>query len=385
MQRTTEKGSRGWFSTAEGSIIEYRSTWAAGLPSSPSPLVLIPMPQQTTTALTFGIAARRWSRKGDRMRLLAVSLMVGLAVVAPATAVGQADASPAEMSTEVTDSARDDLFELTISTPRATWAVGEPVEVTGTLAYVGEEPEVSVVGSGRGIVLWGAERLDGSIHAGPGWDIGSLRRYEFATGDVETHTFTKSGDYAADGPDAPFWAAWSFDDHLRPPAGTWRIYALARYGGPGAETDNRLVAEVEISVVGDADMSARDWGPLAVLPGGGAGDAGRGPGVLSIGEHCVTFKADGGEVAVMPIWPADRTTWHPQDRRIVMEQRRYGTTRLSDGDRVMLGGVSLMGDSVQEATRIRAWLDASWVQAPDPSCPTEDLFHVGEVEVLERP
>jgi hypothetical protein len=65
--------------------------------------------------------------------------------------------------------------------------------------------------------------------------------------------------------------------------------------------------------------------------------------------------------------------------------RLAGTTRLPDGDRVLLGGVSLMGDSVFEATRIRAWLDASWVQAPDPSCPSGPLFHVGEVEVLEKP
>jgi hypothetical protein len=68
-----------------------------------------------------------------------------------------------------------------------------------------------------------------------------------------------------------------------------------------------------------------------------------------------------------------------------MEQRRDGTTRLADGDRVMFGGVSLMGGSISEAARIRAWLDASWVQAPDPSCPTEYLFHVAEVEVIERP
>ncbi len=319
------------------------------------------------------------------MRLLAVPLMVVLAVAMPAAVLGQADATPSESPAEVTDTARDALFELTVSTPRATWAVGEPVEVTGTFAYVGEEPKVTVTGSGSGLVFWGAEQLDGPIHAGPFWHL-DLHRYPFEAGDIETHAFSKSGAYAADGPDAPFWIAWFNDYELRPPAGTWRIYALARYGGPGAQRDSRLVAEVEIEVVGDADMStAKDWGPLAVLPGGGAGDAGLGPGVLSIGDDCVTFKSDEGEVAVMPIWPADRTTWHPQDRRIVMEQRRHGTTRLSDGDRVMFGGVSLMGDSVQEATRIRAWLDASWVQAPDPSCPSEALFHVAEVEVLERP
>jgi hypothetical protein len=318
------------------------------------------------------------------MRLLAVPLMVVLAVAMPAAVLGQADATPSETPAEVADTARDDLFELTVSTPRATWAVGEPVEVTGTFAYVGEEPEVTVTGSGSGLVFWGAEQLDGPIHAGPGMHY-DQRRYQFATGDIETHAFTKSGGYVADGPDAPFWIAWFNDYELRPPAGTWRIYALALYGGPGGQQGNKLVAEVEIQVVEDAGKSAGDWGPLAVLAEGGSGDAGLGPGVLSIGDDCVTFKADRGEVAVMLVWPADRTTWHPEDRRIVMDQRRDGTTHLSDGDRVMLGGVPLTQDTPEETERIRSWLDASWVQAPDPSCPRDYLFHVGEVEVLERP
>jgi hypothetical protein len=310
------------------------------------------------------------------MRPITALLAISLVAVLPGAAHGQSDPDP--LGVVLSAGASDHVFELEISAP-ATWTAGEPIEVGGTLAYVGTEPTMTVTGSG--LVFWGAEQLDGPVHAEPGWRP-VARQYDFEVGDVETYTFTKSGGYDASGPDAAFWSAWFDDPELRLPAGTWRIYALARYRLPGASGETELVADVEIEVMDDETASGTDWGPLAVLPEGGAGDAGFGPGILSIGEDCVTLTSSTGENATTLVWPADTTIWRPENQRIVIEQRRYGTTRLSDGDRVMIGGVPLVADTPEYEERLRAWLEASWVQPPRPSCPAE-LFHVGEVRKLE--
>jgi hypothetical protein len=181
------------------------------------------------------------------MRLVSALLAISLVAVVPGTAHGQSDPDP--LGVVLSAGASDHVFELEISAP-ATWTAGEPIDFSGTLTYVGREPTMSVIGSG--LVFWGAEQLDGPIHAEPYWrPIG--RQYDFQAGDVETYTFTKSGSYDADGPDAEFWSAWLDDPELRLPAGTWRIYALARYVLPGASGETELVASVEIEIV-DARM-----------------------------------------------------------------------------------------------------------------------------------
>lgn len=289
------------------------------------------------------------------MRPISALLAISLVAAVPATTLGQSD--PTGLGLELGAGVSDHVFESFISAP-ATGTAGEPVEVGGTFAYVGGEPTVTVTGSGSGLVFWGAEQLDGPIHVEPAWRSG-LRHYDFETGDIETHSFTKGGAFATDGPDAEFWSAWFADPELRLPAGTWRIYALARYGLPGVWGERELIADVEIQIVDDKAASETDWGPLAVLPRGGAGDAGFGPGVLSIGDDCVTLTSDKGENATTLVWPADETTWRPKNQRIVIEQRRYGTTRLSDGDRVMIGGVPLGTDNPEDEEGLREWLDAS--------------------------
>jgi len=126
-----------------------------------------------------------------------------------------------------------------------------------------------------------------------------------------------------------------------------------------------------------------DWGPLAVVSEGGAPDAGLGPGTLSIGADCVTLKGNRAEEGVTLVWPSDETSWRPNERQIVFEYRTNGITRLSDGDRVKFGGMSLEQDTPEVTERISAWLEESWIQPPHPSCPTEHRWHVGEVRVLD--
>ena len=60
-----------------------------------------------------------------------------------ATAVVSASPSALPISEPQIDVARDELFELTLSTPRSVWTAGEPIEIDTTLAYIGSEPEIA--------------------------------------------------------------------------------------------------------------------------------------------------------------------------------------------------------------------------------------------------
>jgi hypothetical protein len=287
---------------------------------------------------------------------------------------------------ELPGSVADDTFELTITTPRMAWSPDEPIEVTTSLAYLGQEPQ-SLSGLGGDIVLFEVEQLDGLIDTdGPPRDTVCGGSHDYAPGDVQAIPFHKSGSWDPGGPLGSFWPDWFDDPELRLPAGTYRIVAHALYGrAPRCDTSAQEAA-VTIEVV-DAVASepAVDWGPLAVISEGGAPDAGLGPGTLSIGPECVTFVGDRGGEGVNLVWPSYQTTWRPARRQIVFEHPVNGTTVLSDGDRVTLGGMGLGGGSPEEADHVVAWLEDIWVQRPDPSCPT-GLWHVGEVlKIVDGP
>jgi hypothetical protein len=301
------------------------------------------------------------------MRALVIALTLTLA--APAVAIAQSD----EEALTIPATVSDDRFELTMVSPKLVWTDKEPIEIGATLAYLGEEP-VTIWHSDQSPVDFALRSIDGPYDTTPVSDL-MCGRSEFGPGGVGLYPFAKSGSYDPQGELGKFWRAWFRQPELLLPVGTYQIIAYAEHGASGCDDIRRLDAALTVEVV-------KDWGPLAVVPEGGAGDAGLGPGRLLLTGECATFRADGGGAEVLLVWPADITEWRPQNWRIVMDQRRYGTTRLSSGDRVMIGGVPLTQDTPEETERIRAWLDASWIQPPDPSCPTEHLFHVGEVRKL---
>ena len=152
-----------------------------------------------------------------------------------------------------TETVTDDVFELTIATPRTTWSADEPIEVGATLTYIGDQPEMTVIGAGSGIVGFGIEQLDGPVDMDPGWRL-SAREYDFAQGDRIEVPFTKSGGFDPDGPMGDFWRAWFDDPELRLPAGSYRLFAVARYDlpalTPGVEVETGV--ELRIEIVDDA-------------------------------------------------------------------------------------------------------------------------------------
>ena len=101
------------------------------------------------------------------------------------------------------ETSADDLFELTITTPRTTWSADEPIEFSATLTYIGEEPAVTVIGAGSGIVGFGVEQLDGPVDTGPPSRETVCGLPEgFAQGDVQAVSFRKSGSWDPQEPPA---------------------------------------------------------------------------------------------------------------------------------------------------------------------------------------
>ena len=127
------------------------------------------------------------------------------------------------------DVARDELFELSISAGRATYAAQEPVEITAALRYVGDAPETTATSFGGGLVAFDIEQLDGPLDQGAGRDS-ICERHVYRRGDVEDVPFQKSGSWSNDDPMAPFWRDFFADPELRLPKGRYRISAVALYG-----------------------------------------------------------------------------------------------------------------------------------------------------------
>ena len=119
-----------------------------------------------------------------------------------------------------------------------------------------------------------------------------------------------------------------------------------------------------------------EWGPLAVMRSTG-GDQALSTGVLRISDRCVLLEGGDGESELL-VWPAGRTRWDP-DRDSIAFTNSDGTRfSLRDGEVLNVGGG---GDSTAESGVSGAeWAESvDWVAAPDPACPMESRWYVGEI------
>ena len=108
------------------------------------------------------------------------------------------------------------------------------------------------------------------------------------------------------------------------------------------------------------------WGPLAVADDDAEGDldAGTGPGRLVVGPRCVTLLQDAGAELTL-IWRSGQTGWDPDADQIVFVDRNAGVLRLSDGERLSLGGAGLADPSSPD----QGAAQPEWLAPPDASCP----------------
>ncbi|GBE24647.1 hypothetical protein BMS3Bbin02_00922 [bacterium BMS3Bbin02] len=123
--------------------------------------------------------------------------------------------------------------------------------------------------------------------------------------------------------------------------------------------------------VGDGSQ----WGPLAVVRGGG-GDEALIEGTIEITDECV-FLDERGELVLL-VWPSDRTEWDESSASIRFSDFDGSTTTFVDGQTVRLGGG---GSSVEEGgLGAEEWVNSiEWMSVPLLSCVTDTRWSVSSV------
>jgi hypothetical protein len=142
---------------------------------------------------------------------------------------------------------RDGQFVLTISSTKARYAVGEPIDIRASFTYEGSSnTRISTAGSGPlgfGIV----EPVQG-LALSPGWRLSCLTQ-EIPPGYSTEKPFGKTGGVDGNDPDHDAKLAFLQDPILRLPVGTWHVYAVAHFSTVECGEDAPdLRAEIEIEV-----------------------------------------------------------------------------------------------------------------------------------------
>jgi hypothetical protein len=143
-----------------------------------------------------------------------------------------------------------------------------------------------------------------------------------------------------------------------------RIVAVGEL--PDDKTHIRAAAWVH-GVSAEAVAAAQTWGPLAVVddPAVGGLDAGNGPGRLVITDRCVYLKGSRGDGDTL-VFRSGQTRWDAKRRQIVYSDRDLGEIRLSNGDRLMLGGYGIGSAASPDNVEVPI---GPWIKEPDASCP----------------
>lgn len=123
--------------------------------------------------------------------------------------------------------------------------------------------------------------------------------------------------------------------------------------------------------------ASADWGPLAVLDDPTAADhldAGNGPGRVRIRQDCVVLRGAGGHEDTLA-WRSGDTRWDAAQQEVVFRDVQAGEIRVSDGDRVTLGGFGFtLGGPVGGPPVV-------WLVPPASTCPTS-IWVVHEIRTL---
>jgi hypothetical protein len=123
----------------------------------------------------------------------------------------------------------------------------------------------------------------------------------------------------------------------------------------------------EAAGAAEAVSAARTWGPLAVVddPGTSGLDAANGPGRLVITDRCVYLQTSRGKGDTL-VFRSGQTRWDAERRQIVYHDRDLGEIRLSNGDRLMLGGYGIGSAASPDNVEVPI---GPWIREPDATCP----------------
>jgi hypothetical protein len=140
-------------------------------------------------------------------------------------------------------------FRLVFELPKDTWRADEAIDGLATLSLV-EGTGIDLGGSGRGLLGFGIDEVNGSRHMGPAWTL-DCHTYRLVRDNPMTSPIRKSGGFSADEPNADFYRSFFADPVVHLPPGDWKITAVASFveGQRCTGQDHLLQASIVIHVL----------------------------------------------------------------------------------------------------------------------------------------
>lgn len=142
--------------------------------------------------------------------------------------IPSAPTGPLLDGTALTGTSEDERFRLTIHADQDRYRAGQQLRVTASLAFLGDEREVAVSGSGTGLVVFGVERDQPQIRIDPA-ATSDCRPSRLRLDTPMEVSFFKTGGYDPAEPLAAFYESYLLPRELRLAAGTWTISAVASF------------------------------------------------------------------------------------------------------------------------------------------------------------
>lgn len=168
-------------------------------------------------------------------RMLAFILAVATALTLAGCGSGEGKEQPAAtMNPKLTErlaspllERKDEYFEMKLQIAQTTYKAGEPINLSATLTYVGEEKSYTVWGSSSAQVVF--TLTDGKNFNMDGASTSDLVPTEFKQGEKVSYPFVKSGGFSSNEPDADFWKSFYAEKELKLPAGTYLVTASCNF------------------------------------------------------------------------------------------------------------------------------------------------------------
>jgi hypothetical protein len=164
---------------------------------------------------------------------------------------GASSTNPPIQAEPISTTDTDGDFRLELVVEQDRYRAGQPIVADAILTYLGPEAELTLRGSGTGLIGFGIGQVDGPIHVNPVFTT-DCAPHQISRDAPLWVEFAKSGSLSNDDPNYAFYTGYLADGLLRLPPGRWRITAGAGFtaGGDdcGAGDAVSLTTTVEILV-----------------------------------------------------------------------------------------------------------------------------------------